>query len=244
MMQRSKSRRILCCAAGMAAVLLLMVGGVFWQRFLFEHAGHPAFLRYFQYLRLMWNDAKMQELLWRQMGRTLLVLAAFPLAMLLTRVLGRRRGPVRWGIPALLTAAGAVSGGWIAMQDADVNILWGMSGSGLLLGTGLCALLLTVSRTGGHGSVRQAGAAHAAALTGAALALCLGSWPSPPTAPFMMTSWLAWMEGLLMCCMLSLLLGLLWTALMPNPRREETGPAALSNRLLEENGCMQAARHG
>ena len=92
--------------------------------------------------------------------------------------------------------------------------------------------------------MRQAGAAHAAALTGAALALCLGSWPSPPTAPFMMTSWLAWMEGLLMCCMLSLLLGLLWTALMPNPRREETGPAALSNRLLEENGCIQAARHG
>ena len=100
MMRRSKSRRIICFAAGMAAVLLLMIGGVFWQRFLFEHVGHPAFLRYFQYLRLMWNDAKMQELLWRQMGRTLLVLAAFPLAMLLTRVLQRRRGPVRWGIPA------------------------------------------------------------------------------------------------------------------------------------------------
>ena len=242
-MRRSKCRRVLWFAAGIAAVLLLMIGGVFWQRSLFEHAGYPAFLSYFQYLRLMWNDAKMQELLCRQMGRMLLVLAAFPLAMLLTRMLQRRKGPVRWGIPALLAITGTVSGGWMAMQDADVNILWGMSGSGLLLGTGLCALLLTVSRIGGHGSVLQVGTAHAAALTGAALALCLGSWPSLPTASFMMTSWLAWAEGMLMCCMLSLLLGLFWTALMPDPRREETGPAAPANMILEENGCVQAVRH-
>lgn len=45
-----------------------------------------------------------------------------------------------------------------------------------------------------------------------------------------------------MCCMLFMLLVLLWTALIPNPRREDTDRAP-ANRIPEKNGCAQAIRY-
>ena len=242
-MRRSKRGRVLWIAAAMAAVLVLMIGGLFWQRAFFENTPYPSFVGYFQYLRLMGNDVKMQALMARQIGRTLLVLAAFPLAMLLTRLLRQGKGLVRWGIPLLLTAVGAVSCGWFAAVETSAGRLWGLSGSGLLLETGLCALLLTVSRAGTRSKVLWVGAAHAAALVGAALALYLGSCPARPGSHVFMTPWLAWAEALLMCLMLSLLLVLLWTALTPDPHREETRTVAPVNRIPEKNGCAQAIRY-